>query len=257
MANSLSPIQQADRERIFQPFEKVNTFTPNAGLGLSFACQYAASLGGTVTLVQSAQGVGSVFLLRLPNPVLASSLQMRKTRSKLPQSWSYCMEQGLDRYEAEAVYGAALQRLGVRLASSLSAASIAIHPMSTLSNLHLNSSHLQPHQVHLMLGWEEDYHRKATEQNGTYKIVYGRLPWTRNRLIATILQAQKIANKVETGADLYTPPHELANLSLTPAEAPSEVRDSPDCCAACMRRDWLTRSSSPHRSELSSSTITR
>jgi len=217
-------VTQSDKERIFQPFEKVNTFTPNAGLGLSFACQYAVTLGGSVTLVRSAPNAGSVFKLSLPNPILASSLQMHRIRSKLPKSWSYWLQKGADRYGSESTYCSALQRLGYPSAASLADAVMVVRPM-TRSRTQSNGTHLLSHnQILLMLGWEEDYHSKYVDTTGNNRTVYGRLPWTRNRLIATLLQAQKLAARhTAEGQRASTPVEELAGLGLTEEDPQPEV----------------------------------
>ena len=58
-------IAEADKERIFERFVKVDEFIPGTGLGLSVARSHAASLGGTIG-VDSRPGEGSTFWVVLP-----------------------------------------------------------------------------------------------------------------------------------------------------------------------------------------------
>lgn len=202
---------QADQARILQPFEKVNTFTPNAGLGLSFASQYATSLGGSISLVESVPNAGSKFRLRLPNPILASSLQTARTRKSLPQGWTYWIQSLSDEHACDSLYGDALQSTGIAQAATPSEATVIVQPMLRIPSP--SSSSCQPHrpgiqQVLLMLGWEEDYHSRVESRGDEQRTVYGRLPWTRSRLIATLLQAQQVlasANEAQSHALLGAP----------------------------------------------------
>lgn len=61
-------IPEADQERVFNRFVKLNTFVQGAGLGLSVCRSYAYSLGGKVG-VDSKVGVGSRFWLDLPKTI--------------------------------------------------------------------------------------------------------------------------------------------------------------------------------------------
>ena len=58
-------IADADKERIFERFVKVDEYIPGTGLGLSVAKSHAASLGGTIG-VDSRPGEGSTFWVVLP-----------------------------------------------------------------------------------------------------------------------------------------------------------------------------------------------
>ena len=58
-------IADADKERIFERFVKVDDYIPGTGLGLSVAKSHAASLGGTIG-VESRAGEGSTFWVNLP-----------------------------------------------------------------------------------------------------------------------------------------------------------------------------------------------
>ena len=58
-------IAEADQERIFERFVKVDEYIPGTGLGLSVAKSHAASLGGTIG-VESRPGEGSTFWANLP-----------------------------------------------------------------------------------------------------------------------------------------------------------------------------------------------
>lgn len=58
-------ISEADRDRIFNPFIKVNSFSEGLGLGLFLARQFAAILGGTLEL-DAAYTSGARFVLELP-----------------------------------------------------------------------------------------------------------------------------------------------------------------------------------------------
>ena len=58
-------IPEAEQERIFERFVKLNEYVPGTGLGLSVASSHAQSLGGSVG-VESELGKGSLFWLDLP-----------------------------------------------------------------------------------------------------------------------------------------------------------------------------------------------
>ena len=84
-------ISQADRERIFERFYRVDPArsraTGGTGLGLSIVKHVAASHGGEVT-VWSAEGQGSTFTLRLPEAasVRPSDPRSPGSRSSAPRS---------------------------------------------------------------------------------------------------------------------------------------------------------------------------
>ncbi|KAH6683526.1 histidine kinase HHK3 [Plectosphaerella plurivora] len=54
-------IEEADRQRIFEPYEKIGEHSTGAGLGLTIAAKFAALLHGSVALVRSDVGKGSHF----------------------------------------------------------------------------------------------------------------------------------------------------------------------------------------------------
>ncbi len=58
-------IAEADQQRIFERFVKLDEYVPGAGLGLSVASSHARSLGGTIG-VKSQLGEGSEFWVELP-----------------------------------------------------------------------------------------------------------------------------------------------------------------------------------------------
>lgn len=59
-------ISKADAQRIFDPFEKLDSFVAGIGLGLAFCRSAAMLLGGGVALDQDYPGPGSRFVLTLP-----------------------------------------------------------------------------------------------------------------------------------------------------------------------------------------------
>ncbi|KAK6334319.1 hypothetical protein TWF730_003532 [Orbilia blumenaviensis] len=64
-------IAETDRDRIFQPFGKIDSTVRGSGLGLTVASRIAEVLGGSLTLISSCLGSGSHFRLQLLNPILA------------------------------------------------------------------------------------------------------------------------------------------------------------------------------------------
>lgn len=58
-------IAEADRQRIFDKFVKLDDFTQGTGLGLYVSKQFVASLGGTIG-VDSKEGLGSTFWFEIP-----------------------------------------------------------------------------------------------------------------------------------------------------------------------------------------------
>lgn len=80
-------ISQADRERIFERFYRVDPArsraTGGTGLGLSIVKHVAASHGGEVT-VWSAEGQGSTFTLRLPEAASARPSEPRSGDHRTP-----------------------------------------------------------------------------------------------------------------------------------------------------------------------------
>lgn len=204
-------IAKTDHERIFQAFEKVDSYTPNAGLGLTFACQYAATLGGNISLVHSTPSAGSVFRFSLPHPILASSLQMHKLRDRLSKNWSYWTQNRAHDSGSQSNHCTALERLGVTLASSPSQASMLVQ----VDNGQACELFPPPsNQILLALGWEEDHLARRVSNVNNHRVVYGRLPFTRNRLIAALLRAQKLALRLEQVGTPATPVEELTNLQL-------------------------------------------
>ncbi|KAF3934765.1 hypothetical protein ABW20_dc0108242 [Dactylellina cionopaga] len=76
-------IAEDDYERIFRPFEKVNTAVRGAGLGLTVAARIAEVLGGCVKLVSSCAEDGSHFQVQLRNPTLACPINSYQKRTLL------------------------------------------------------------------------------------------------------------------------------------------------------------------------------
>lgn len=160
---------------------------------------------------------GSLFRLRLPNPIIASSLATHKARKQLPKEWTYWMNKTFDQHGCEHIYGNTLQSMGITLAPSPARASIIVQPMTQLptpSSGQSSSESLGSHQILLMLGWEEDYHLKNGKAEDAHRTVFGRLPWTRSRLIATIMQAQKLAKKASDATTVHTPVEDLKSLNF-------------------------------------------
>jgi len=60
-------ISDADQQRIFTAFEKLDVHSKGSGLGLNLASQMASMLKGTLSLISSKPGVGSHFRLELPH----------------------------------------------------------------------------------------------------------------------------------------------------------------------------------------------
>lgn len=70
-------IAQKDKGRVFEAFEKVDSFSRGAGLGLTLAAKIAASMDGSVSLVASSQEPGqhgSHFRAEFYKPSLACSI---------------------------------------------------------------------------------------------------------------------------------------------------------------------------------------
>lgn len=84
-------IAEADHKRIFQAFEKVNSHSPGAGLGLSLASQMASTLEGRLFLVSSEPNKGSHFRVQVPHvpaKVAKTSARRWSSRSRhLPASY--------------------------------------------------------------------------------------------------------------------------------------------------------------------------
>ncbi len=69
VADSGSGLSAAQRERLFQPFERLGAQrgpVAGTGLGLALSRQLAEAMGGSLDVLASAPGVGSTFALRLP-----------------------------------------------------------------------------------------------------------------------------------------------------------------------------------------------
>jgi signal transduction histidine kinase len=70
-------IPAVDRERVFQPFERVdsrvNEGSSGTGLGLAIARELAERMGGTLALVPSE--IGACFELRVPAPGVIIALR--------------------------------------------------------------------------------------------------------------------------------------------------------------------------------------
>ncbi|KAI0133967.1 hypothetical protein BJ170DRAFT_180910 [Xylariales sp. AK1849] len=63
-------IDAANQGRIFEPYEKVDSHKPGAGLGLTLAAKIATKLNGSISLVSSSLGSGSHFRIEFRDPVL-------------------------------------------------------------------------------------------------------------------------------------------------------------------------------------------
>lgn len=134
------------------------------------------------------------------------------------------MQHKQDQHELHRPYCAALQRMGLTEAPSPSEASMLVQVMARSGDLCAEEA-LAPlsNQILLKLGWEEDYHHRSTDSLANSRIVYGRLPWTRNRLISTLLQAQKLAHRNAEEERPFTPVKELRALNFSDSDKSSEV----------------------------------
>lgn len=63
-------IDDSNKTRIFEPYEKVDSHKPGAGLGLTLASKIAHTMNGTVRLVSSELGSGSHFRAEFQDPKL-------------------------------------------------------------------------------------------------------------------------------------------------------------------------------------------
>jgi len=66
-----SGIEDANKARIFEAYEKENPHSRGAGLGLTLASKMANAISGSVELIDSTPGKGSHFRMTIPNPALA------------------------------------------------------------------------------------------------------------------------------------------------------------------------------------------
>ncbi|CAO2655958.1 Nn.00g047610.m01.CDS01 [Neocucurbitaria sp. VM-36] len=79
-------ISAINHERIFNAYEKVDTHTAEAGLGLTLACKSALLMNGKISLVASHLGGGSHFRATFSDPVCASSFPpCRSIKERLVQ----------------------------------------------------------------------------------------------------------------------------------------------------------------------------
>jgi signal transduction histidine kinase/ActR/RegA family two-component response regulator len=87
-------IDPKDHERIFVAHEKLDIHTIGAGLGLTLSCKSAAFMNGTVSLVRSTPGAGSLFRVDFQEPVCLPSLTARPLLSdrlqNLPRTFHHC-----------------------------------------------------------------------------------------------------------------------------------------------------------------------
>ncbi|KAK9424383.1 hypothetical protein SUNI508_13665 [Seiridium unicorne] len=67
-------IDLVNHNRIFEPYEKVDSHKPGAGLGLTLASKIAGILNGYVKLISSALGSGSHFRIELQNSDIAAPI---------------------------------------------------------------------------------------------------------------------------------------------------------------------------------------
>lgn len=72
-----------DQERIFEPYEKCDTLTRGAGLGLTLAARIASALKGTVSLISSTKGKGSHFRVDLHDPGFTCSWPCKKPTKRI------------------------------------------------------------------------------------------------------------------------------------------------------------------------------
>lgn len=67
-------IEPENQKRVFDAYEKVDTHTTDAGLGLTVAGKLATLMDGRITLVSSEMGKGSHFRVTFNDPTCASSI---------------------------------------------------------------------------------------------------------------------------------------------------------------------------------------
>ncbi|KAH8205376.1 hypothetical protein TruAng_000455 [Truncatella angustata] len=87
-----SGIELANHHRVFEPYEKLDSLKPGAGLGLTLSSKIATTLGGSVKLVSSALASGSHFRVEFSNPDMSalteSSASAMPTLDNLPRRFS-------------------------------------------------------------------------------------------------------------------------------------------------------------------------
>lgn len=79
-------IRAADRERIFEAYEKADAHTRGVGLGLTLARKMAESINGSLTLVASTVGKGSHFRAEIRDPafIYETPAQLAATAQSTP-----------------------------------------------------------------------------------------------------------------------------------------------------------------------------
>lgn len=135
-------------------------------------------------------------------------------------------------HTCDAAYKHGLESIAVREASTAGKATILIQPPKMLSSPAAVSSSLRPEQLLFTLGWDEDHAPLAVEGHND-RVVKARFPWTRNRLITAMTQAQKLAAiHLAKQQELIT--HAAAPVKPAPLGQASQVSAS-TCMLAGLR----------------------
>ena len=167
-------------KRIFLPFEKADAFTPTAGLGLSFARQYANSLGGSVELVQSAPGQGSIFRFELSNPVFACTRTQHYSLFKTASGWTYWTKASDRQHPGLETVFEAFERYGWRKATRANA-DVVVEFGSNDGN---PQGELESHQISLRIVSALAHNTASGELADTGRVVLCALPLYRNRIVS-------------------------------------------------------------------------
>jgi hypothetical protein len=155
---------------------------------------------------------------------MGSSLEMHKRRRRLEPKWTYWTSPIPNSYLAQSLYCDGLQRLGVMPAAVPAEASLLVQPIVSSGVESCVSNSLVHGQILLLLGGEDSspsVPAAAISPSLHSRTVYGHFPWTRNRMLATLLQAQKLAAQSSTSYKIAkTPVVELAQMSFESSPLP-------------------------------------
>ncbi|KAF3003270.1 hypothetical protein E8E14_003981 [Neopestalotiopsis sp. 37M] len=213
-------IHPNDQERIFEAYEKVGIYTTGAGLGLTLASKFAALLGGSVTLVSSAVGGGSIFRAKfhakecVRSPHLLSEAETKL--GNLPSQFYYEPTNP----EATSVCTYFTRFLACRGFTPRDKAGEFFTIVDFISDAKRRRAKLaQIPQNQVVICLVPAVHMQLSLGSESSNVVYARAPFLTSTLVAALEEADRVASAIQVSRT-------YPNHCEIPSAALSEISDS-------------------------------
>ncbi|ETS76073.1 hypothetical protein PFICI_11460 [Pestalotiopsis fici W106-1] len=195
-------VHLSDQQRIFEAYEKVGVYSTGAGLGLTLASKFAALLNGSVSLVSSTIGCGSIFRAKfnatesVPAPRLLPEAETKL--GNLPSQ--FCFEPTIAGATALCKYFTKF--LACRGFTPWDKAGDFFTIVEFIPNAERSRERLlQIPQKQVVICLVPAAHIQLSLENESSNVVYARAPFLTSTLIAALEEADRLASAIQVSKD--------------------------------------------------------